>query len=62
MHQIDPHVVAVFHEYRRQELQRLARDARIRRQRPQRERPHLHWPPWPAVAVVRDRDVVAKGA
>lgn len=61
MHQIDPHVVAVFHEYRRQELQRLARDARIRRQRPERERPHLHWPPWPAVAVIRDRDVVAKG-
>ncbi len=62
MYQLDPHVVAVFHEYRRQELQRLALDARIRRQRPERLRPHLHWPPWPVVRAVGDRDVVAEGA
>jgi len=61
MHQIDPTVMAVFHEYRRQELQRLAREARFRRQRPERQRPHLNWPRWPVVRLVRNRDVVAEG-
>lgn len=61
MYQLDPHVAAAFHEYRRQELQRLARNSRISRQRPERQRPHLHWPPWPIVRVARKRDVAAEG-